>query len=117
MDIEQMKTQLLIVKTASPVAEPVDVLDLDNDPAFKADDYQKLAEQLGLEATWNGDEGGGSLFGHPAALVSTDAGLFVSCHALLTTEQLDELNTRAIASSAVVIDADSAETLSGNLDL
>jgi hypothetical protein len=112
-----MKTEFVIVKTSSPVAEPIDVLDLDHDPAFKADDYRKLAEQLGLEATWNGDEGVGSLFGHPVALVSTDAGLFMSCPSLLMAEQRDELNKRAVARSAVVIDADNAETLSGNFDL
>lgn len=76
-----------------------------------------MAEKLCSEVTWNGDEGAGSLFGHAGTLVSTDAGLFVNLRTLLTTKQLHALSALASALGAVVVDADSAEMVSGNFDL
>lgn len=112
-----MRSQFVIVKSALPPDDLTDVLNLDADPTFKANDYQQLAERLCTGVTWNGDEGGGTLFGNPVALVSTDACLFVHARVLMTDKQLEELHARALAEGAVVMDADSAELLSGDLDL
>ncbi|MBM0103571.1 hypothetical protein JM946_02400 [Steroidobacter sp. S1-65] len=112
-----MASEFVLVKTAHPVDTPFDPLDLDSDPAFKTEDYRKVAEQICSDAVWNGEEGTGSMFGHAVALTPTDACLFMSFAALLTSVEADQLASQALALGAVVLDAESVDMLSGRFEL
>jgi hypothetical protein len=114
---KRMATDFVLVKTAYPVDRPIDALDLDSDPTFKADDYRKVAEQMCSNVVWDGDQGAGTMFGHVVALIPTDAGLFMNFSSILTTAQAEQLSKQALGFGAVVLDTESADMLTGGFEL
>ena len=112
-----MAAEFVLVKTAHVVDAPLDALDLDNDPAFKAGDYRRVAEQICTDVAWAAEQGTGSMFGHTVSLAPTDACLFMSFTSPLTPTETDQLASQALALGVVVLDAESADMLSGGFEL
>ena len=106
-----MPTSLVIVKTPYAPEGAIDPLDLDNDPSFKSGDYRALAERICSDVVWNDDEGQGEIAGHAAALIATDACLFVNFDDDVATKVVQSLTAQMLALGAVVLDGDSAEAL------
>lgn len=112
-----MSINLVVVKPPYAPEGLDDPLELDADPAFKAADYRKLAEQFCANAVWNGDEGQAEIAGHSVSMVSTDACLFLNfIHRDVTPNVVQDFTVRALSMGVVVMDADSADMLSGDAD-
>ncbi|GFE78415.1 hypothetical protein GCM10011487_04150 [Steroidobacter agaridevorans] len=106
-----MPTSLVIVKTPYSPEGAIDPLDLDNDPSFKSGDYRALAERIASAIVWSDDEGQGEIGGHAASLIATDACLFINFDDDVATDVVRNLTVQMLELGAVVLDADSAETL------
>lgn len=84
---------------------------LDSEPTFKSGDYRALAERISNDVVWDEDEGQGEIAGQVASLTATDACLFISFDGDVATSVVQSLTAQMRELGAVVLDADSADTL------
>lgn len=66
---------------------------------------------MSADVVWNDDEGQAEIAGYAASLMTTDACLFVNFEDDVATDVVQSIAAQMLELGAVVLDADSAETL------
>jgi hypothetical protein len=108
-----MTSNLIIVKSSERPDEVDDPLEMDVDASFNPEGYKEIGNAIFSSVLWSENEGNSdSEFGKLHFDV-TEAGLFVSNDEEFNEEQLVSIALLANSHGAVVMDAETANIISG----